>query len=255
MPQKREAVSRMLDRLAVDFRVFDAIIGANVNVADYSRYLLENKLVPGEVGCLLSHVTVWEKHLNSPHSALIVFEDDAQPTEHFADPKATMFRHLELVTAIDPEWDILYLGRCYDICSDTIFYPEEEIVGGVKPACNHAYAIRVKSIARIISMGFPTEKPIDGILGDLAKARRIRAYASNPPVFKQNGAPTTIPGRSGSIPGDQLPTCSERWGDRLERFTALKKRAQSALPFLGLALVVVGIIAVGWIILRKMRSR
>ncbi len=59
----------------------------------------------GRIGCLLSHLSVLNNAKNQNFNRILILEDDV---DFIADMK-TLSSYLEKLSAVDPEWDILFL--------------------------------------------------------------------------------------------------------------------------------------------------
>lgn len=122
-----------------------------------------NLLTPGEIGCLLSHVKLWEFVANSSDmNRIAIFEDDARThtaTSTIFGLIDGLYSHL-LDNEID-EPDMLYLGKALDACTKY-----EHVWGNVfktkHPLCLHAYIISKKG-ARKLLRDCPYDCPIDMI--------------------------------------------------------------------------------------------
>lgn len=85
LDERKDRMNKMkgqLQRLGLDYVRFPAINGRDVFDSDSTfnrkRFFLENgrKIVPGEIGCALSHMSIWKEVARSGAYALIL-EDDA----------------------------------------------------------------------------------------------------------------------------------------------------------------------------------
>lgn len=139
-----------------------------------------------EIGCMLSHVSLWERVANQPDlNRVAIFEDDART-------------HLEIGTLhqllsgfynyikdqkID-EPDILYLGKALDDC---VSY--EQVWGDVyrskHPICLHAYII-TKSGARKLLQQRPYRLPIDIVVLNAIKAQVLNVMVFHPSLYFQD---------------------------------------------------------------------
>jgi GR25 family glycosyltransferase involved in LPS biosynthesis len=95
------------------YRRFPAIDGLNLS-QHYSEFpdlldTIRNKSrVLGEVGCSLSHYSLWKSHAQQPRSdILLVFEDDVMFTERSLDQMKGVLAGLN---ATNPRWDVMYVG-------------------------------------------------------------------------------------------------------------------------------------------------
>jgi GR25 family glycosyltransferase involved in LPS biosynthesis len=145
----------------------------------------------GEIGCLLSHVILWEKVATDPTlNRIAIFEDDART--HL--DGTTVDRHVtELYQYLSqeniPEPDVLYLGKALDDCLNY-----EKVVGhvyrSVHPLCLHAYIITKKGAQRLLDMA-PYLEAIDIIpIRAIAKGK-IDTMVFHPSLFFQDIFGTT----------------------------------------------------------------
>lgn len=108
---RRETISKRLAELNLPFEFFDAVNGRELpeslaHLLDHehkvARSLYGSPLLPGEVGCALSHALLYKKILDEGLEAAYVLEDDSYPTDEFASlvHENALGRqdHIELVT-------------------------------------------------------------------------------------------------------------------------------------------------------------
>lgn len=92
----------------LEFMFFDAIIGANLNLAELgvndSPY--ERKLSNGEVGCYLSHICVINDFLLSDADYIIIYEDDVTITNDYNTELNKIVKYLDGESSLD----LLLLG-------------------------------------------------------------------------------------------------------------------------------------------------
>jgi GR25 family glycosyltransferase involved in LPS biosynthesis len=145
-----------------------------------------NWLSLGEVGCSLSHISLWEEVATHPQkNRIAIFEDDART---HADG-STVRRHLldfyiYLSRNNIPEPDILYLGKSLDDC---INY--EKVWGNVYKSthslCLHAYIITKKGAQKLLSMA-PYQVAIDLIPIMAAREKIIVMMTFHPSIYFQD---------------------------------------------------------------------
>ena len=116
--EKRE---RMIERMKkypeINYEIFNAIDGQNLT----EEYMNENnydtidewldpfqnrKMTKGEIGCSISHYSVYEKAFSMEHEITLVLEDDAEFSDDFIDKLKITLQDLDKI-----EWDMCYLGR------------------------------------------------------------------------------------------------------------------------------------------------
>ena len=129
--------SETLKKMNINFTRFVAIVGKKLTESKYAKQF--NILRPGELGCLLSHLSIAALAANhpAPNSFTIIFEDDivsnSQSIKH-------LFSDLDEIDKHDGV-DIIYFGKCLESCGKMI-QVKNGIYRAVAPSCCHAYAIK-----------------------------------------------------------------------------------------------------------------
>lgn len=227
MPNRKEYVNNLLKAQKINHNIFNAIIGKNLNdkiLKDQGFYTLEalSDLTAGEKGCGMSHITLLLKYQNGKMPYLLVFEDDLSVSNWIEDGKWIGDHILEAVSIsnkVEPNWDILYLGRCEDKCKKTGFYSNtQKIVRLSSPLCTHAYIVKTKSIPKILHYILPMNDPIDHALKELIIAEKIIAVGCNPALFTQSGFVTSITGRKSIVQASSNITVPRLCRDLSEEF-------------------------------------
>ena len=106
--------------LGIDYKWIKAVDG-KVDIND--QYLKDNgiKMMPkfvepfhdrpikrGEIGCFLSHFSIWKDVIDKGHDKVIVFEDDIRFEPYFI----AKLHHLEdEIKKLDLDWHLIFLGR------------------------------------------------------------------------------------------------------------------------------------------------
>ena len=97
------------------YRRFPAIDGLNLSqhyteFSDLLNTIRDKPRVLGEVGCSLSHYSLWKSHALRPRSdILLVFEDDVLFTEKSLERMKGVLAGLT-ASGPPPRWDIMYVG-------------------------------------------------------------------------------------------------------------------------------------------------
>ena len=75
---RREHMSQELAKQDINFCFFDAISGysAQEKINELGLSYLPSALSPGELGCAMSHISLWLKLIESQDEAMVVLEDD-----------------------------------------------------------------------------------------------------------------------------------------------------------------------------------
>lgn len=74
---RRSRVSHMLKERGLEFEFFDAVDGRSLDHNSHVAAGAPWALLPGEVGCYLSHLGVWRRVVNEHVDVALVLEDDA----------------------------------------------------------------------------------------------------------------------------------------------------------------------------------
>ncbi len=124
----------------------------------------------GEIGCYLSHRSLWYSLMKLPHienTGYLVLEDDVCFEERFIQRMSDVLRY------VPPNWDILYIG-----CGNPEFVDETSRVPVKRiTSCSgtYGYIIRANTIPRIIQHFWLIGEPIDTTMNRLMK--HINCYA------------------------------------------------------------------------------
>lgn len=196
-PERLVEASRTLQKVGRNFTKFGAISGAKLLQQEPQDGVdLESKfsiLRPGELGCLLSHlslINLASMHPNEDNFTLI-FEDDIVTSS------TSIQDTLERVAKIDANEgvDIVYLGKCLECCSKMTRL-DDNVWRAVAPSCCHAYAIKNGFAKRVISdletcqTGAPNcdyfNRGIDSILGDYIINKESNGIVIHPAIFMQD---------------------------------------------------------------------
>jgi len=135
----------------------------------------------GTIGCGLSHRTIWSSIADKEDNTCIcIFEDDI--TSYIN--KEDLIERLNTAWEnIDPDWDVLYLGRCIDSCEDAIKI-KDGLYKSLRPYCNHAYIVSARGARKLLTRPLYT-----GV--DTQQVREIeigaaKAYSFHPSIFIQD---------------------------------------------------------------------
>jgi glycosyl transferase family 25 len=146
----------------------------------------------GEIGCAISHWMCWQKAATAAADPALILEDDVVLADHCA---ARLQSGLARLSAIDPHWDLLYLGRW---ALDNEDHAVTE--GIVRPGysyCTFGYALSPSGLAAMLNSGFdraliPVDELIPALYMDHPREdirslypKRLRAYAFEPPLITQ----------------------------------------------------------------------
>ncbi len=148
-------------------------------------------LSKGEIGCLLSHVTLWEKVATDPKfNRIAIFEDDARTHVEASTVYQLLtdfYSYLQQQNIEEP--DMLYLGKALDNCMEY-----EKVWGNVyrstHPLCLHAYIMTKKGAQKLLQLA-PFNQAIDLVPIRATEAGVIKIMAFHPSLYFQDIFGTT----------------------------------------------------------------
>jgi len=113
----------------------------------------------GEIGCAVSHWLCWQRSLESSDHLFLYLEDDVELADGFL---VKLNDILARLTAFDPQWDLLYLGR-HSKAPDQPALP-----GIVRPGyswCAHGYMLTRRGVEKVVGTRFDRDlMPVDEFL-------------------------------------------------------------------------------------------
>lgn len=180
----------MMKRLHWNYERVPAINGKEA--IEQCKNLVESFIGPsylsvGEIGCLLSHVTLWKRLWNNTSSShrFAIFEDDARTyisKDLLVEFLQEFYSYIEGHKLKEP--DILYLGKCLDKCTD---YQRvyKNVYRTKHPLCLHAYVINGYGIKKLLDL-LPYNQAIDTVIVNAIKNGIIDAMAFQPSIFFQD---------------------------------------------------------------------
>ncbi|MGL6336111.1 glycosyltransferase family 25 protein [Aeromonas jandaei] len=88
--ERREMACKQMKHLGIEFSFFDAIDGRNLTEGDVglvdmveAKAFSGHELSPGEIGCALSHIKLYEMMVANGIERCVILEDDAYLHMHF----------------------------------------------------------------------------------------------------------------------------------------------------------------------------
>jgi glycosyl transferase family 25 len=168
----------------IDYKIFNAVDGKNET--EYiqklkEKHVIENTINPGQTGCLLSHITLWENFIQKDKEHVLVLEDDIYINSIFKDFIKT---HVKL----PDNFDIIFLGHCGESKSD-----ESENVlkyklhKSVCPRCTHGYIISKQGAKKFLDYFYnnKVDLPIDEMLCRIINEKKLNSYSLYPTIVNQ----------------------------------------------------------------------
>lgn len=190
MERARELYTRTVRPHVTDSAVWDAVTKESINISDLmqkgivARGTAGERLNVGEVACYLSHTEVLRHMLTQARwDTLLVLEDDAVPSAHFSWQRVKVC--MAEVNHVDRDWDLLYLGVCWDLCAQRRTV-SPHCVQTFFPGCTHAYIVSRRGAERLLRLLSPIRNTLDRSIKHAARRGELRCYASSQNLFVQD---------------------------------------------------------------------
>jgi len=203
IPQRISYVENFCKSFNIKINIFNAILKKDLS------YNNPYNLKIGEIACALSQETVLKDFIASNTRHLLILEDDNVPFTHkFYSDVGLKLDYIKeytkiAVNSLPSDWDVLYLGRCWDDCTNHTII-NNYLVKTSRTLCHHAIAFSRKGANIVLnSISHPLNVPIDHIVANLTLLGKINSYATILPIFYQNRA--ELDSTIGNY--DHLPIC------------------------------------------------
>jgi glycosyl transferase, family 25 len=194
--ERRNQAIEQLDELGVQFKIIEAVDGAEFseqeihNKKDFGFWkfgLRSRFLFKGEIGCVLSHLKIYQKMIDEDIELACILEDDIEYKKEFKD--FLIFDNLNIV-----KWDLLFLGhRSQYSKKEALSIKKEELnilnysLGEPLeiPVGSYGYIICKEAAKIILNNAYPIRMPLDYYIGN-ATTLGIRTYLISPPCISHN---------------------------------------------------------------------
>lgn len=156
---------------------FNAINGKELNKSELIKKGIvqqKNSLLPGQLGCALSHISVMNLIKNQSEDYGLILEDDVIIPPNFD----KIFK--DLMKYAPEKWDIIFLGGCNIYgkkYNEKFIIPTENNSNNnnsSKNLCMHAVLLNKNNIDKILNLLKPLYRPVDS---------QLRTYFDNLDVF------------------------------------------------------------------------
>lgn len=186
IPERINYISNILKKdYKIDFEIVSAILGKDINKQDLidKNIISKNiKLNNNQIACYLTFLKTLDIFLNTDSEKCIIFEDDLQlplvGINYYEKIK-------QLLEETPKNFDMIYMGRCYDDCSR-----DQKITENVSrcffPKCNHALIVSKKGAKKLKNILKYLSYEKDVTIANSIFNKNLIAYAANPPLFYQN---------------------------------------------------------------------
>lgn len=200
--ERRKSIEQNLQQLGLEYEIVPAVHGKRLTPEEQALVKTEDsvilelaagkkvkfmdKLYPGEIGCALSHLRVYQKIIDSDDKCACILEDDSILSSHFVDA----INSLDKITA---PWDIVNFtdhtgmknwkwAHKYHFGSDPesfkkqyfqrvgLFHPVLDAIFNARRFLSMAacYVINNEACKYLIEIGYPVRLPTDMLTGYFA---------------------------------------------------------------------------------------
>lgn len=116
--ERRVKMEATLRELGLDYVPFEAVDGKTLTdevllqkgitlLPEYTDPYHKRPMTMGEIGCFLSHYTIWERMVLEHQEEVLVLEDDIRFEPFFVERASEMMREAREIGG----WDLIYFGR------------------------------------------------------------------------------------------------------------------------------------------------
>jgi glycosyl transferase family 25 len=194
--ERRDHTIKHLNDLGVHFQIIDAVDGSEFS----DKEILNNQVIGlwkdrsrtrymrrGEIGCVLSHLKIYQKMIDEDIKVACILEDDIECSKEFKD--FLICGNLNIV-----DWDLLYLGHHsqYSKKEACSIERKKTKIGNYRtgkpielPGGSYGYIIKKEAARIILKHAYPIRMSLDHYIGN-SPALGIRIYLLSPPCVDHN---------------------------------------------------------------------
>lgn len=182
---RRSALEAQAHHQSLQLTRSPALDGSFLDPKDSMGLLAKrNTLLPGQLGCALSHYRLLQNIYANGTPYAIILEDDVILPDHFANALQQLIKALH---SLPTPWDIVFLGGCNlkgRLVTPHLLQPYD--FDETHNLCAHAYLVRHDSIPKLLQTLTPLYRPIDSQWRD--HYHQLQVYYHYPNLVNQNRA-------------------------------------------------------------------
>lgn len=181
---RRSHIRAHLKQKRLDYEFFDAIDGHKLLPEDSKKLSVDRAvqevgrgLTPGEIGCALSHIALYEKLLEGDESEFLILEDDAELTD-------AAIQILARRDKFPIDWDMINL-HClapHSRFGEPIWDTYRMATFRVFPGRTTAYLLSRAGAVKLLEHAYPVRLPADLLTGRLAETGGLNMYGIFPQI-------------------------------------------------------------------------
>lgn len=191
---RRAHINQHLSQKGLKYDLFEGIDGYELSLEESKKFSsnrsakeLGRALRRGEMGCALSHISLYEKLLESEENEFLILEDDAELTD-------AALQVLDRREKFPNDWDLINLHCLADHFpfGDPIWDTYRLATFRALPTRLTAYLISRSGAAKLLKHAFPIGLPADLLTARLADTGRLNMYGVSPQVASSRPMLSTI---------------------------------------------------------------
>ncbi len=195
--ERREAMRARLNNLGTQYEFVDAVDGATMDAALYESRLRQDKfrrkfgrdMLPGEIGCYLSHYNLWRRIVGEKIPCALVLEDDAAWDDDLLSVCAA-------VEMLEWRWGVVLLsGKKAAFLRRVLATVGDKkrllVMFGKRMATTAGYMISQRGAAMLLDYCREISAPVDIAYGEWWR-NKIPFYCVVPPPVWQTGLESLV---------------------------------------------------------------
>lgn len=135
-------------------------------------------MTPGQIGCAMTHFSIWKMCQYLPEDEFLILEDDAIPCEKF------MENFWAFYESLPADWEIAYLGNQPNEFSGKPTPINDRVATHPRPYTTHAYLFKKSLLPTLIDGYSKLRECIDMYLVD-SVCPKVKCYVACPQIVTQ----------------------------------------------------------------------
>ncbi|HQI44889.1 MAG TPA: glycosyltransferase family 25 protein, partial [Bacteroidales bacterium] len=183
-PKRQEAAQKYFKEINWPVEFFKGIhgesFGLKSTIPNYNKLPgREYFITQGAIGCLLSHLMLWNVLIYQPEDEFLILEDDIKLADDFSD------RYKKFRKELPDDWQIVYLGHLIPggLKEKGIIHISENVIV-CKPMCTHAYMVKKSALKILIETNQLAWSPLDIQIIERSLPK-LKHYAVKDPLITQ----------------------------------------------------------------------
>ncbi|MCO6449733.1 MAG: glycosyltransferase family 25 protein [Caldilineales bacterium] len=187
--RRRMHMINQMERWGLSYEIIDAVDGRSLTAEQLSRYdpdqamaVSHRELSPGEIGCALTHIIMYQRLVEDDHDEVLILEDDVTLSDDFI--AITERRH-----RFPPDWEMINFASTYKgVLVGEPIYKEYRAKRFLDDANTTAcYLLKSAGAHRLLEHALPIRYPADGLTGRATGLTGLHLYGVTPVPVQTGG--------------------------------------------------------------------